>query len=82
MTMMKLVRHLRPAVIPAPVPDETAVAATETPLAASHEPALETKRPTTWGAVSQRLLGHLAAVESDGGQPSMPNHSKTSSQSR
>lgn len=75
--MMKLVKHLRPAAAP-PAPPQDGVA---TPLAKSGD-LPSPNPPPSWGALSQRLMGQLAAVESDATQPTMPSHSKIVSHQR
>jgi len=79
--MIKLVKHLRPpagtaAATPAP-PQEGLATPPATPGDLPSP-----KAPPSWGALSKRLMGHLSAVESEDGQPSMPSHSKTTSLQR
>lgn len=77
MTTIKLVKHLRPpataAAAPPAHPQEGKAAPPAQPTGDLPSPSPQ----PSWGALSKRLMGQLAAVESDEGQPTMPGHSKT-----
>lgn len=75
--MIKFVKHLRPPADSATAPLAHPQEGTATPPAATSGDIPSPKPTPSWGALSKRLMGHLAAVESDDSQPAMPSHGKT-----